>query len=80
MPVEFLTEPVGFPDPRVSQGRARQGVRSCTQGRIHRRKSPDVIGQPHGNEHREFDDEDYMRRRDASINDYQIEESERRIF
>jgi len=39
-----------------------------------------VIVQPHGNEHREFDDEDYMRRRDASINDYQIEESEHCIF
>lgn len=34
----------------------------------------------HGNEHWEFDDEGYMRRRDASINDYEIEESERRIF
>jgi uncharacterized protein len=34
----------------------------------------------HGNEHWEFDDEGYMRRRDASINDYRIEESERRIW
>jgi len=33
----------------------------------------------HGNEHWEFDDEGYMRRRDASINDYRIEEHERRI-
>ena len=33
----------------------------------------------HGNEHWEFDDERYMRRRDASINDYKIDESERRI-
>jgi nuclear transport factor 2 (NTF2) superfamily protein len=32
----------------------------------------------HGNEHWEFDDEGYMRRRDASINDYKIDESERR--
>ena len=32
----------------------------------------------HGNEHWEFDDEGYMRRRDASINDYMIDESERR--
>ncbi len=32
----------------------------------------------HGNEHWEFDDEGYMRRRDASINDYRIDESERR--
>jgi nuclear transport factor 2 (NTF2) superfamily protein len=34
----------------------------------------------HGNEHWEFDDDGYMRRRDASINDYRIEESERRIY
>jgi uncharacterized protein len=34
----------------------------------------------HGNEHWEFDDEGYMRRRDASINDYRIEDSERRIW
>ena len=33
----------------------------------------------HGNEHWEFDDEGYMRRRDASINDVPIDESERRI-
>jgi nuclear transport factor 2 (NTF2) superfamily protein len=32
----------------------------------------------HGNEHWEFDDDGYMRRRDASINDYKIDESERR--
>jgi len=32
----------------------------------------------HGNEHWEFDDEGYMRRRDASINDYKIDESDRR--
>ncbi len=31
-----------------------------------------------GNEHWEFNDEGYMRRRDASINDYRIDESERR--
>jgi nuclear transport factor 2 (NTF2) superfamily protein len=34
----------------------------------------------HGNEHWEFDDLGYMRRRDASINDYRIDESERRIY
>ena len=34
----------------------------------------------HGNEHWEFDEHGYMRRRDASINDYRIAESERRIF
>jgi uncharacterized protein len=33
----------------------------------------------HGNEHWEFDQHGYMRRRDASINDYPIDESERRI-
>ena len=33
----------------------------------------------HGNEHWEFDEQGYMRRRDASINDYRIEESERRV-
>ena len=34
----------------------------------------------HGNEHWEFDDEGLMRRRDASINDMPIQESERRYF
>ena len=34
----------------------------------------------YGNEQWEFDDEGYMRRREASINDVAIEESERRIF
>jgi uncharacterized protein len=46
-------------------------------------ESRDVDGQwwrSHGNEHWEFDDEGYMRRRDASINDYRIEQSERRIW
>lgn len=33
----------------------------------------------HGNEHWEFDENGLMRRRDASINDYKIAESERRI-
>jgi nuclear transport factor 2 (NTF2) superfamily protein len=33
----------------------------------------------HGNEHWEFDEHGLMRRRDASINDYRIAESERRI-
>ena len=32
----------------------------------------------HGNEHWEFDDDGLMRRRDASINDYPIAESDRR--
>jgi hypothetical protein len=34
----------------------------------------------HGNELWEFDENGLMKRRDASINDYKIEESERRIF
>jgi hypothetical protein len=34
----------------------------------------------HGNEHWKFDDEGLMRRRDASINDIPIQESERRYF
>jgi nuclear transport factor 2 (NTF2) superfamily protein len=33
----------------------------------------------HGNEHWEFDEDGLMRRRDASINDYRIDASERRI-
>ena len=33
----------------------------------------------HGNEHWEFDQHGLMRRRDASINDYRIDASERRI-
>ncbi len=34
----------------------------------------------HGNEHWEFDEQGYMARRDASINDYRIEDDERRIY
>ena len=34
----------------------------------------------YGNEQWEFDDEGYMRRREASINDVAIDESDRRIF
>jgi uncharacterized protein len=34
----------------------------------------------YGNEQWEFDDEGYMRRREASINDVAIDETERRIF
>lgn len=46
-------------------------------------ESRDMNGQwwrSHGNEHWEFADDGRMRRRDASINDYKIAESERRIF
>ncbi|OWY73106.1 DUF4440 domain-containing protein [cyanobacterium TDX16] len=42
----------------------------------------DEVGQwyrAHGNEQWEFDDDGLMRRRDASINDVQIEEHERRF-
>jgi uncharacterized protein len=44
-------------------------------------ESHDASGQwwrSHGNEHWEFDENGLMRRRDASINDYKIEETERR--
>jgi nuclear transport factor 2 (NTF2) superfamily protein len=47
-------------------------------------ESHDADGQwwrSHGNEHWEFEEETgLMRRRDASINDYKIDESERRIL
>ena len=46
-------------------------------------ESHDASGQwyrSYGNELWEFDDDGYMRRREASINDVRIDESERRIF
>ena len=46
-------------------------------------ESRDASGQwwrSYGNEQWEFDDEGYMRRREASINDRRIAEGERRIF
>ena len=46
-------------------------------------ESHDPAGQwwrSYGNELWEFDDHGYMRRREASINDVRIDESERRIF
>ena len=46
-------------------------------------ESRDACGQwwrSYGNEQWEFDDEGYMRRREASINDVAIDESDRRIF
>jgi nuclear transport factor 2 (NTF2) superfamily protein len=46
-------------------------------------ESHDANGQwyrSYGNELWEFDDEGYMRRREASINDVPIEEADRRIF
>ena len=45
-------------------------------------ESQDSAGQwwrSHGNEHWEFDEHGLMRRRDASINDYRIDEGDRRI-
>ena len=46
-------------------------------------ESRDLDGQwwrSYGNENWEFDDDGLMRRREASINDVAIDESERRIF
>jgi hypothetical protein len=46
-------------------------------------ESRDAAGQwwrSYGNEQWDFDDEGYMRRREASINDMPIEERDRRIF
>jgi uncharacterized protein len=63
----------------------RKELWSFTGNRISVRfeyESKDADGQwwrSHGNEHWEFDDNGLMRRRDASINDYKIEERERRI-
>jgi nuclear transport factor 2 (NTF2) superfamily protein len=63
----------------------RKELWSYTGNRISVRfeyESRDADGQwwrSHGNEHWEFDENGLMRRRDASINDYKIEEHERRI-
>ena len=63
----------------------RKELWSYTGNRISGRfeyESRDADGQwwrSHGNEHWEFDENGLMRRRDASINDYKIEEHERRI-
>jgi nuclear transport factor 2 (NTF2) superfamily protein len=66
--------------------RLRKELWCFTDNRISVRfeyESRDVHGQwwrSHGNEHWEFDEQSgLMRRRDASINDYPIEPSERRI-
>jgi uncharacterized protein len=66
--------------------RLRKELWSFTDNRISVRfeyESRDVHGQwwrSHGNEHWEFDETSgLMRHRDASINDYRIESSERRI-
>ena len=65
--------------------RLRKELWCFTDNRISVRfeyESHDASGQwwrSHGNEHWEFDDHGLMRRRDASINDYPIAESERRL-
>ena len=65
--------------------RLRKELWCCTDNRISVRfeyESRDADGQwwrSHGNEHWEFDENGLMQRRDVSINDYKIEESERRI-
>jgi uncharacterized protein len=63
----------------------RKELWSFTENRISVRfeyESQDSAGQwwrSHGNEHWEFDEHGLMRSRDASINDYRIAESDRRI-
>ncbi len=63
----------------------RKELWSFTENRISVRfeyESQDSAGQwwrSHGNEHWEFDENGLMRSRDASINDYRIAESDRRI-
>ncbi len=65
--------------------RLRKELWTFTDDRISVRfeyESRDLDGhwwRSHGNEHWEFDEQGLMRRRDASINDYPIDESERRI-
>ena len=64
----------------------RKALWSCSGNRIAVRfqyECRDPSGQwwrSYGNEQWEFDDQGYMRRREASINDVRIDESERRIF
>ena len=65
--------------------RLRKELWCFTNNRISVRfeyESRDAGGQwwrSHGNEHWEFDELGYMRRRDASINDYRIDVADRRI-
>jgi len=81
--VEFLKRKWG----RELHYKLRKELWCFTNNRISVRfeyESHDADGQwwrSHGNEHWEFDEETgLMRRRDASINDYRIDESERRIL
>jgi nuclear transport factor 2 (NTF2) superfamily protein len=70
---------------REQEYRLRKELWCFTGNRISVRfeyESRDRDGQwwrSHGNEHWEFDEHGLMRRRDASINDYRIEEHERRV-
>ena len=79
--VEFLTRKWA----KEFDYRLRKELWCFTQNRISVRfeyESRDPSGQwwrSHGNEHWEFDDLGYMRRRDASINDYRIDHADRRI-
>jgi nuclear transport factor 2 (NTF2) superfamily protein len=80
--VEFLTRKWA----QELSYRLRKELWCFTDNRISVRfeyESHDPSGQwwrSHGNEHWEFDDLGYMRRRDASINDYPIDDSDRRIY
>jgi nuclear transport factor 2 (NTF2) superfamily protein len=80
--VEFLTRKWA----KEISYRLRKELWCFTGNRISVRfeyESHDPSGQwwrSHGNEHWEFDELGYMRRRDASINDYRISEHERRIW
>ncbi|HEY8858307.1 MAG TPA: nuclear transport factor 2 family protein [Gaiellales bacterium] len=80
--VEFLTRKWA----QELSYRLRKELWCFTDNRISVRfeyESHDPSGQwwrSHGNEHWEFDDLGYMRRRDASINDYRIDDSDRRIY
>ena len=80
--VDFLRRKWG----REGEYALRKDLWAFTADRIAVRfqyESRDASGQwwrSYGNEQWEFDAEGYMRRREASINDVAIEESERRIF
>ena len=86
-PHEFLT--FGATPEQIRAAYMRHGVRfeADEGGVLTLRLEIDLGGETvangwhtRGNELWEFDEEGYMRRRDASINDYRIEESERRIL
>lgn len=71
---------------RETEYALRKDLWAFTDNRIavrYQYESRDTSGQwwrSYGNELWEFDDEGYMRRRESSINDVAIDESERRIF